>query len=463
MEDSIWKQTYEKILFGMGLFGITLNFLFLNQILPFLGALLLFTGFRKLKSENRWLKAGYAGAAFKVVITIVTIVLGSVLEREKIYALYPWKVIAFCGGILQVVLMVCLFLGMREELEKRDGNIKNEVLLHIIIWYAVVTVLAIQEYEGWILGLAIVAAYIGILVELKNMAEKLEQAGYVLEEHTVRISDSRCAAGAVVLTVVGLFIGYTCLGSYYMEWTTAKETQDPSIEEIKAHLLSLGFPEEILEDLKEEDILACKNARQVLLNQSDDLLRDGDERLQLDGVAVELEQGGQWKVIHHFLWNGKPGFRGTEAVQINPAYQELNGGWTAQGELTGQVLYDKDGTSYTAEYASLQNEAYETNQNFPFYGSQQNASIFAEFSMPYRGENCRGYVAYEIKAKERDWWIDSWLNYTHQKNIWQYPVTSAAQNRKQGGWLNERVFSTVQDALQVLPEGESEDFIGSGI
>ena len=120
-----------------------------------------------------------------------------------------------------------------------------------------------------------------------------------------------------------------------MAWTTAKETQDSASEEIKAHLLSLGFPEEILHDLKEEDILACKNARQILLNQSDDLLRDGDERLQLDGVAVELEQEGQWKVIHHFLWNGNSGFRGTEAVQIKPAYQELNGGWTAQGELTG--------------------------------------------------------------------------------------------------------------------------------
>lgn len=197
----------------------------------------------------------------------------------------------------------------------------------------VVTVLAVREYEGWILGLAIVAAYIGILVELKNIAEKLEQAEYVLEEHPVRISDGRYAAGAAILTAAGLLIGYTCFGSYHMAWTTAKETQDSASEEIKAHLLSLGFPEEILHDLKEEDILACKNARQILLNQSDDLLRDGDERLQLDGVAVELEQEGQWKVIHHFLWNGNSGFRGTEAVQINPAYQELNGGWTAQENL----------------------------------------------------------------------------------------------------------------------------------
>ncbi len=50
MEESFWKQTYEKILIGMGLFGITLNFLFLNQILPFLGALFAVYGF--LKTET---------------------------------------------------------------------------------------------------------------------------------------------------------------------------------------------------------------------------------------------------------------------------------------------------------------------------------------------------------------------------------------------------------------------------
>ncbi len=42
-------------------------------------------------------------------------------------------------------------------------------------------------------------------------------------------------------------------------------------------------------------------------------------------------------------------------------------------------------------------------------------------------------------------------------------MISAAQNRKQGGWLNERVFSTVQDALQVLPEGERENSVGLGM
>ena len=282
-----------------------------------------------------------------------------------------------------------------------------------------------------------------------------------------------------MVTVAGLIISYLFLDSYHMEWTMVKESQDPVSEEIKDHLLSLGLPEDILNDLTEEDLLECKNARQVFVERDDYPMNDGVEvvsgtegytqysteypqkELKLSGAAIELEQKGQWKVIHHFRWNEDPGFRGTESLQIYPVYSGQKSGWTVNGGLTGQVLYEKNGTSYTADYAVLQNENYNTRDGFPFYDMMEHSSIFAEFSMPRHGENCRGYVAYEIKEKENDWWIDSWLNYTHQKTIWQYPVISAAQNRKQGGWLNERVFSTVQDALQVLPKGENEGSIGS--
>lgn len=170
MKESLWKQTYENILIGMGFIGITLNFLFLNQLLPFIGILLVFTGFRKLRRENQWFQIGYAGAGLKVVITIVSIVLGAVLGHEEIYASYVWKVIAFCGGILPIVLMGCFYFGMRAELKKQNVNINHEVLLHILIWYVVVVALAAWNYQGLILALIILAAYIGILVELKHIA-----------------------------------------------------------------------------------------------------------------------------------------------------------------------------------------------------------------------------------------------------------------------------------------------------
>lgn len=345
MKESLWKQTYENILIGMGFIGITLNFLFLNQLLPFIGILLVFTGFRKLRRENQWFQIGYAGAGLKVVITIVSIVLGAVLGHEEIYASYVWKVIAFCGGILPIVLMGCFYFGMRAELKKQNVNINHEVLLHILIWYVVVVALAAWNYQGLILALIILAAYIGILVELKHIADKLEEAGYILEEQTVRISNGKCVGCAVVLTVAGLFSAYLFLDSYHMEWTMVKESQDPVSEEIKDHLLSLGLPEDILNDLTEEDLLECKNARQVFVERDDYPMNDGvkvvsgtegytqysteypQKELKLSGAAIELEQKGQWKVIHHFRWNEDPGFRGTESLQIYPVYSGQKSGW----------------------------------------------------------------------------------------------------------------------------------------
>ena len=77
-------------------------------------------------------------------------------------------------------------------------NIKYEVLIHIIIWYVAMVVLAAWNYQGLILALIIIAAHIGILVELKHLAEQLEQAGYVLEEQPVWISDGKYVGGTVI-------------------------------------------------------------------------------------------------------------------------------------------------------------------------------------------------------------------------------------------------------------------------
>ena len=88
--------------------------------------------------------------------------------------------------------------------------------------------------------------------------------------------------------------------------------------------------------------------------------------------------------------------------------RERNGGWLEEGELTGQVLYDKKEISYAADYASLENETYDMGQSWPFYESRETSSIFAEFSMPWRGERCRGYVSYGIREK-REGLVDRFL------------------------------------------------------
>ena len=67
-------------------------------------------------------------------------------------------------------------------------------------------------------------------------------------------------------------------------------------------------------------------------------------------LAGEREQ---WVLIHHFLWTEDPGFYGTESIQLWPVYRDIPEGWAEAGEVTGRVLYSRDGREYAAPYFSL--------------------------------------------------------------------------------------------------------------
>lgn len=65
------------------------------------------------------------------------------------------------------------------------------------------------------------------------------------------------------------------------------------------------------------------------------------------------------------------------------------------GAFTGQLLYDRDGQTYTAPYHSLGTESY---RQFGFgWGESDSLKVFGAFSLPTKGENQRGYVSYCVK------------------------------------------------------------------
>ena len=162
-----------------------------------------------------------------------------------------------------------------------------------------------------------------------------------------------------------------------------------------------------------------------------------------------------WVLIHHFHWNVDPGFYGTEAIQLWPSYRMDS--WDAAGEATGRVLCDRDGVRCAAPYYFLGPQTYTANGIF--WGEQTRSDLFAAFSLPKDGENCRGYVAYPIREVEDGWYVDSWINYTHQEKWFQYPVQTAMGYRMDemaGSWDQFRAFRLVQDALQFFP-GEADE------
>ena len=118
---------------------------------------------------------------------------------------------------------------------------------------------------------------------------------------------------------------------------------------------------------------------------------------------------------------------------------------------------DKNGKTFVAPYHSIGEQTYTYSDIL--WGDQTNTDIFATFSMPEKGIDCRGYVAYPIKEIQDGYIISSWINYTHQESWLQYPVMTAMENRMRNSWNNDGAFMTIQNVFTLYPTDEGVEII----
>lgn len=469
-----WRRAMNRILFGMALCAITLNFLCLNYILPAIGTVLLLLGFRALRQENRWLGGCFAIAVIRAVYFFATLVLNTTILQSAVFTPTVTTALTAVNAVLPLALYFCFWRGLLAVQKKAGLPAQAGGALALIVWYALVCVLAAVHYTGWIVPIAMLVGYGCILRSLCRLSGALDEAGYAIAPGPVRVTD-RCLV-LVIAAVLGIggALGYLFGGSYRMDWQPADTSAQAQTEAVQQRLLDLGFPEEVLNDLTPEDIAACDGALRVVAEVEDYPVNDGRtvsykesdgeggvvsvldtvydvKELRLTGVAVQLPgERETWMVSHHFLWTADPGFYGTEAIQIRPAYRSIPEGWSAAGDVTGRVLYDRDGQTFAAPYASLGARTFTANTIL--WGEQTNTDLFAAFSMPRHGEHARGYVAYSTTEALDGNILSSGEYYVHQQTWLQYPVVTAMEKRLTSAFGNTGAFYTVQHALQFFPE-----------
>ena len=468
-----WRRAMNRILFGMALCAITLNFLCLNYILPAVGTVLLLLGFRTLRRENRWLGGCFAVTVIRAVYFFATLVLNTTILQSAVFTPAVTTALTAVNAVLLLALYFCFWRGLLAVQKKAGLPAQTGGALALIVWYALVCVLAAVHYTGWIVPIAMLVGYGCILRSLCRLSGALDEAGYAIAPGPVRVTD-RCLVLVIAAVLgIGCTLGYLFGGSYRMGWQPVDTSAQTQTAAIRQQLLDLGFPEAVLNDLAPEDIAACDGALRVVTETEDYPVNDGrnvlweaynekNERyyvqdtvydvkeLRLTSVGVQLPgERETWMVFHHFLWTTDPGFCGTEALQIWPADENMQDGWRFAGDVTGRVLYDRGGQTFTASYHTLGRQTYTADS--VFFGQRTNTDLFAPFSMPRHAESARGYVAYSTTAVQSGCLLNSWINYTHQQSWLQYPVVTAQTYRMTCTQSNGGAFRTVQQALQFFP------------
>jgi len=473
------KQAMDRIVAGIALSTITLNFLCLNYILPAIGIVALLLGFRALKSENHWFRKGYIAVIVKAVCIFPTFILNSTILGQGVQTEWFTRFSIGLNLIATITILYCLWQGIKVVQAKAELEVKAESAGALIIWYLLICICGIIKIDGLIIVGGFLIVYFFILRSLGQLSKELDEAGYLIHAADVRFSDSTIIKGIVILLATGLLSGYVFFGSYPMDWNTKKDIVSAEVMEIKERLIMLGFPEKILDDLSEDEILIYKDASHIVVDVNEYPFNDGravvdkylDEtwittvydvnELKVTDIAVELNDNKTWIFLHHFLWQEEPeylGFSGTESIQVWPVYYNQDTGWGKDGDASGQLLYDKDGITYTSEYHYLGEKTYTSND--VFFGTKTSNDLFAAFSLPKEGEAKRGYIMYQAKELEEGWVASSWFNYIHQMHVLQYPVKTAMQTRMESVWNDTGAFMTVQDAFQFYVTDDGIEMAG---
>lgn len=473
-----WSMAMTRVLWGLGLITITLNFLYLDVILPAVGGLLLVLGFCTLRRENTPLRWCYILSLASLAVRGACIVLAA-LPVET--GLAP----AYVNIALLQVLYVCLWRGM-VGVSRAAGEEKPAATAAgaMAVFYAVLTVLALIGVEGWLLVLPMLVLYILLLRSMVRLSRSLADTGYAITAAPVRLPDAAVLWGGLGVLLAAVLLAMFLGQRYPMDWHARDDA--PQDETIRQQLLTKGFPERVLNDLTADEVAQLSGAvrvyhqterlysntdyREVTLSR---FLRDPPHTLQYDHtltetddagnrtyryvyrvydtleqtmrhVAVELPAEGdtaRFVYIHHLTYAAPPSPY-TEMLELWPAWQ-TQGDWFPGGHVSGRVLCERNGTAQAAAFHTLKSGSQQVSDLF---GTRQTQRITAGWSFPRGVESPRAYVFYDALRGQDGWVIESWTNYVCQTAP-VYPFRDAAALWHSYG---SDAYSLRQTALQVF-------------
>lgn len=476
-----WQMAMTQVLWGFGLSTITLNFLYLDYILPALGAVLLVLGFRTLRRENRQLRWCYILSIAKLLVCAA----GDVLAALPVKVELPG---AYISTAVTLVLYICLWRGM-VEVSRAAGAEKPAAPAAgaMALFYALLLPLALIGLQGWLLVMPILIVYAAILRNMWKLTRSLENMGYAITAAPVRLPGWAVLWGSLAAMLAAVLLTAFLGQRYPMDWHARDDA--PQDASIRQSLLEKGFPSYVLDDLTAEEVSRMAGAVRVY-RQVERLYSDTDYRTittahymsdpdrplvfdrtitDVDGegerhytyvyrvydtleqtmthVAVELpEEDGvrRYIYIHHLTYDTQPSPRLTEALELWPAWQ-VEIGWTPGGAVSGRLLCERSGGEQTAPFYSLTGGS---QQITDIFGTRWEQQITALWTRPAHAEKVRAYVLYDALRLEDSWVVESWTNYARQTAP-VYPYRDAITLWRSYG---SDAYDLRQNALQVFDD-----------
>ena len=428
-----WRVPLGRIAAGLALTGITFNMLYLQYLLPALGIVLQYLGFRALRRSGPAFRLAWALSA----VRLVWFAAFTALEAT------PWApegALVYALGLtamgIQVVQLLALRAGLREVCRRAETPQQGDPLRSAVIWQLVVIVLAFSPLsQSWLAFLPMLLAFVLIIRSLVRLSGSLGGAGYCFVDAPVCVS-SRVMKWGYLLACLLLVLGASvCVNHPRLD---AQPQPAQGEAETRQALAALGMPEEVLADLSDEHVRALEGALYVYAQQdvmsfysstTTEVQKANTEADQLGSYIIYIElPDSRMAVLNYFDWRQGGAYWG-DAVRLGwqDTYEHLT------GQIGGALLYEKDGQAYTAPILRLNNGVVTTTDWF--FGTRSDSQISGTVSYPFGAQNQRGYVLYILQL--RDPGIirgNTWITYRHRLHPFSLPYQTPAELTS--GWTD---------------------------
>lgn len=419
-----WRDAMARICWGLALTTITLNHLYLQYILPTVGAILLLLGFRTLRRENRWFRLGYA----------LSIPLAAERFAVDLLLATPWMSQISDGLELALGLVVmlaawlrlfALWRGLIAVFRKAGQAPKTSAAGGLVIWDGIAMALALVNAAGmWLLLYLIL--FVVILISLALVSESMDQAGYAIEPAPVRWSNGRITALSLAALLAAVLACLLLFSRYPVDAAPAQAEAGQA--ELRAELLELGFPEDLLADLTDEEVAQMEGAVEVSNGSHVYSQMAPSNAVDIDSLSSQLIQvalpDGAARYFYYFSWNTAPDPRLTEGIAIMPSERYID----TQGHTIfpflhisqpqGRLLWKADGQLLQSPLTcdGLTPITYQS-----FFGTVDFKYYEFIFSLPRKGEHIRGYLTWTLEGFETTINLTPRVFYTRQTSLLHYP------------------------------------------
>lgn len=250
----------------------------------------------------------------RCAIQLAALFLGGTVIRSEAADL----VLTVLSAVFVLGVTLELYMGIMDAQAAAGLELRAPAAGWLMVWYILLYALGLLTAAGSIVGCSCSRRSSSSSSRLVKLSKQLDEAGYAVEAAPGAAHGpggwARCWRSPRRAAVA---LGLAFFSRYDMDWQPQPERGGEAAG-VAEELLALGFPENVLADLADGDVLLCEGAAQVL--SGTDTLSSGTAPSATTGVAVLLPEFDGWEdywlIFHHFEWQEGARLPGTDSAEL---------------------------------------------------------------------------------------------------------------------------------------------------